>query len=170
MMSAWSLAMVARAQPDASATDDDTSDIDGTLHTAEVEGDLDADPAPEADPEPAADAEPEYPLLWPGQCTADDPHFDLEKGVPRALHRVQAPRDEELPGVRGDPAVQGRQSKDDALHEAGLETLRAGLTKKVRYERDALDKEHIQMLIDDPDKACEYSRDGRQDLDKKKLD
>jgi hypothetical protein len=63
----------------------------------------------------------------------------------------------------------GTNNKDAAMIEAGKKTLRHALTLPAIRERSKIDQKHSQMLIDDPSLACEYSRDGQQDLDEKKL-
>ncbi|MCO4744969.1 MAG: hypothetical protein KC912_09290 [Proteobacteria bacterium] len=64
----------------------------------------------------------------------------------------------------------GQKKKSPEVLEAGLDTLRAALPLPVRKETDRVDLRHVQMLIDDPSLACEYSRDGQQDLDESKLE
>ncbi|MEQ1566740.1 MAG: hypothetical protein ABMA64_13950 [Myxococcota bacterium] len=58
---------------------------------------------------------------------------------------------------------------DAALKAEGLASLRHALTLPAPRPRNQLDQKHSKMLIDDPSLACEYSRDGQQDLDEKKL-
>lgn len=58
---------------------------------------------------------------------------------------------------------------DAAMLEAGKASLRHALTLKAHNERARIDLDHCRKMIDDPSLACEYSRDGQQDLDESKL-
>lgn len=64
----------------------------------------------------------------------------------------------------------GQRNKDPVMVETGLATLKSARALPPRGSTDTIDLAHIEMLIADPDLACEYSRDGQQDLDKEKLD
>ena len=60
--------------------------------------------------------------------------------------------------------------RDDAKMLAdGQATLDKALAMPPRDDKHRIDHKHIQMLKADPKMACEYSRDGQQDLDKKKM-
>lgn len=63
----------------------------------------------------------------------------------------------------------GDQRKDEAMTERGLATLRRIEEIQSGHTLVAIDKRHAKMLIDDPTKACGYSRDGQQELDEKEL-
>lgn len=63
----------------------------------------------------------------------------------------------------------GLREDDAAMIEAGKESLRKVATLSAPTSRARTDVKHAQMLLDDPDLACEYSRDGQQDLDEDKL-
>ncbi|TNE87012.1 MAG: hypothetical protein EP330_20600 [Deltaproteobacteria bacterium] len=64
----------------------------------------------------------------------------------------------------------GQKKKDEAMVASGLATLKEAQSFTPRSNTDRIDLKHLQMLIDDPDLACEYSRDGQQDLDESKLE
>jgi hypothetical protein len=59
--------------------------------------------------------------------------------------------------------------KDPAMIAAGLTSLSRALALPARTERERIDHRHSTMLIAEPTLACEYSRDGQQDLDESKL-
>lgn len=63
----------------------------------------------------------------------------------------------------------GTRRGEDAMIEKGKATLRKVLALNDGGNNTAIDKKHAKMLIADPDLACEYSRDGQQDLDESKL-
>jgi hypothetical protein len=63
----------------------------------------------------------------------------------------------------------GQKNGDDALIAAGKQSLQHALTLPAPRSRNKTDQKHSQMLLNDPSLACEYSRDGQQDLDEKKL-
>lgn len=64
----------------------------------------------------------------------------------------------------------GVSRKDPAMLEAGRATVARFMQMPVRSKLDAIDIAHGEKLLADPGIACEYSRDGQQDLDKSKLD
>ena len=64
----------------------------------------------------------------------------------------------------------GKKRRDDALLAGGKETLRALQKLPPGNPTDQIDVAHAALLLADPGIACEYSRDGQQDLDKAKLD
>ncbi|MBN2800285.1 MAG: hypothetical protein JXX28_14185 [Deltaproteobacteria bacterium] len=56
------------------------------------------------------------------------------------------------------------QQRDDARRLAhGLETLRTVATMPARIPTDRVDLTHVSLLLQDPSRACDYSRDGYQD-------
>lgn len=59
---------------------------------------------------------------------------------------------------------------DDALMAKAHEAYDAALLLTPQNEKHRIDHKHLKLLKDDPAMACEYSRDGQQDLDRKKLD
>jgi hypothetical protein len=60
---------------------------------------------------------------------------------------------------------------DTEMLERGRQTLNRALRIPSRADStDVLDHVHIRMLLDDPSLACEYSRDGQQDLDESQLE
>ena len=63
------------------------------------------------------------------------------------------------------------QSTGDAVAIAqGTQTLaRALATPMTGQPTDLVDLKHTKMILADPSLACEYSRDGQQDLDREKL-
>jgi hypothetical protein len=63
----------------------------------------------------------------------------------------------------------GQKRGDQALLDAGNASLRKVLSLRPDTPRQRIDLKHAQMLLDDPSLACEYSRDGQQDLDEDKL-
>ncbi len=64
----------------------------------------------------------------------------------------------------------GQDTDDEAMQAAGMATLRRALALPATSDQtDAMDKQHTRMLLADPTLACEYSRDGQQDLDESKL-
>ena len=64
----------------------------------------------------------------------------------------------------------GTKKGDDALISAGLANLDKGIALPVRSELNKIDRAHCKKLRADPGLACGYSRDGQQELDKKKLE
>ena len=63
-----------------------------------------------------------------------------------------------------------RGTKGDADKLAsGQATLTRARTLSVTSETDRIDRAHIDRLLEDPEIACGYSRDGQQDLDTDKL-
>lgn len=64
----------------------------------------------------------------------------------------------------------GTSRKQPAMIEAGKATINRYLRLAPTMEAEAVDIRHGVMLLKDPDLACEYSRDGQQDLDASTLD
>ncbi len=64
----------------------------------------------------------------------------------------------------------GQRTGDDALIEEGKRTINRFLALTPAMEAEVVDLKHGAMLLADPSLACEYSRDGQQDLDRKKLE
>jgi tetratricopeptide (TPR) repeat protein len=97
---------------------------------------------------------------------------DLEKSVSHAEASVAcAPdlvRHEKELGVA--QICYGQKNKDEAMVAAGIATLEKSKSLVQRSNTDRTDHKHVQMLLDNPDLACEYSRDGQQDLDESKLE
>jgi tetratricopeptide (TPR) repeat protein len=59
--------------------------------------------------------------------------------------------------------------RDDAVQaQKGQATLRRLLKMKAPQETDRIDQAHARWLLNHPNEACSYSRDGQQDLDKAK--
>ncbi|MEQ1506813.1 MAG: hypothetical protein ABMB14_31590 [Myxococcota bacterium] len=97
---------------------------------------------------------------------------DLDQSEAWNLRSTQCKPDEvenwkELGATR---LCMGQKRNDPARVAEGVKSLNHGLTVTAVTPRQKLDRSHIQMLIADPSLACEYSRDGQQDLDEKKLD
>jgi hypothetical protein len=64
----------------------------------------------------------------------------------------------------------GQKTHDPAMQALGMNTLARGLSIPTFNDKtDAVDIEHIKLLLAQPDLACAYSRDGQQDLDRAKL-
>jgi len=61
------------------------------------------------------------------------------------------------------------KNDDQAMHDKGQANLDKALAMPPQNEKHRIDHKHIKMLKADPKMACEYSRDGQQDLDKKKM-
>jgi len=59
--------------------------------------------------------------------------------------------------------------KDTGMLASGLTSLSRALAIPAVTERELIDHRHTKMLIAQPTLACEYSRDGQQDLDESKL-
>lgn len=64
----------------------------------------------------------------------------------------------------------GKSRKDPAMLEAGKGTIMRYLALTPTMEAEAIDIRHGALLLKDPSLACEYSRDGQQDLDATNLD
>ena len=54
--------------------------------------------------------------------------------------------------------------------DRGLETIREYMAIPPAINTDYIDVRHGKMLLAHPEYACEYSRDGQQDLDEDKLE
>lgn len=59
---------------------------------------------------------------------------------------------------------------DEAAKQEGLASLTKCSQLKTSSPRGITDQKHCKMLMADPSLACEYSRDGQQDIDESKLD
>ena len=64
----------------------------------------------------------------------------------------------------------GTKRKDDAMLTEGKATIQRYMGIAPTTKEEAIDIKHGVMLLADPGKACEYSRDGQQDLDEKQLE
>lgn len=64
----------------------------------------------------------------------------------------------------------GQKKKDPAMVDAGIASLRRGAGMVPKNDRQRIDVRHCKAMMEDPSMACEYSRDGQQDLDQKKLE
>lgn len=64
----------------------------------------------------------------------------------------------------------GYNDEDAAMTQAGLSSMQKVLAITPDDHRDRIDLKHARMLMADPSLACEYSRDGQQDLDQDKLE
>jgi hypothetical protein len=64
----------------------------------------------------------------------------------------------------------GQRRKDEEMMKAGFATLARGVAIPPKDPLDKVDIKHMGMLIAEPKMACEYSRDGQQDLDEKQLE
>ncbi len=64
----------------------------------------------------------------------------------------------------------GQRRKDQAVLAQGIGTLSTMVAMPPVTDTEKIDIKHGHMLIADPDLACEYSRDGQQDLDEEKLE
>jgi len=95
---------------------------------------------------------------------------DLDKSLSylekAAAGRVNIAIYKELGVIRACIATQRDQPE---LLEKANDAYDKALAMKPENEKHRIDHKHIQMLKADPSMACEYSRDGQQDLDKKKL-
>lgn len=58
---------------------------------------------------------------------------------------------------------------DEQMKAAADRAVQRGLAIPARHFVNRLDHKHLRSLREDPSTACEYSRDGQQDLDEKKL-
>ena len=63
----------------------------------------------------------------------------------------------------------GQKRNDPAMTAAGIASLKKCQSLPAPRERQKIDVKHCGNLIADPSLACEYSRDGQQDLDENKL-
>jgi hypothetical protein len=59
---------------------------------------------------------------------------------------------------------------DQAMRARAMATFDRALGMPAHGDKHKLDQDHIRRMKADPSMACEYSRDGQQDLDRKKLD
>ncbi len=64
----------------------------------------------------------------------------------------------------------GDKRGDGQSTARGKATLEAGLTIAPQTPNEHIDIGHMRMLINNPGLACEYSRDGQQDLDESQLE
>jgi hypothetical protein len=86
---------------------------------------------------------------WANSCKPDDISIKKELGVSQLCL--------------------GQKRKDNAMITAGRANLLQVGNLPVRTPSDATDQTHARRLLLDPTLACEYSRDGQQDLDEAKL-
>jgi len=63
----------------------------------------------------------------------------------------------------------GQHRDQSDLVESGLQHLRSAISLPPKKPTDATDLKHLQMLLNQPELACEYSRDGQAELDRSKL-
>ena len=63
----------------------------------------------------------------------------------------------------------GQHNHDDAMIQSGVENLKFLLTLPPVSDTDRVDVKHAHMLLKDLSLACEYSRDGQQDIDESAL-
>jgi hypothetical protein len=95
----------------------------------------------------------------------------LDKSLAYSLKAVQCKADD-IDNWKELGATQlciGEQREDAAMTANGLQSLNKALALAPVLDRGRIDQRHSQMLINDPSLACEYSRDGQQDLDEAKL-
>jgi len=59
---------------------------------------------------------------------------------------------------------------DDAMRARAMATFDRALAMPAHGAKHQIDHQHIRGMKVDPSMACEYSRDGQQDLDRKRLD
>lgn len=59
---------------------------------------------------------------------------------------------------------------DDTMKQSAVASLTKCQQLKPQSARAVTDQKHCQKIIADPSLACEYSRDGQQDLDEKNLE
>jgi hypothetical protein len=64
----------------------------------------------------------------------------------------------------------GTKRKQPDMVEKGKVSVRAYMALPANTKTEKIDLKHGQLLLDDPTLACEYSRDGQQDLDRENLD
>lgn len=62
----------------------------------------------------------------------------------------------------------GSERKDSDMVEEGRRRLERTIALPALEPTDEVDKRHAQMLLDDPDLCCSYSRDGQQERDVRK--
>ena len=60
----------------------------------------------------------------------------------------------------------GQQHNDPAAVGEGMAALQRALSLPIRTEVDVQDHQHVQRLLDEPDLACAYSRDGQVEADR----
>lgn len=63
-----------------------------------------------------------------------------------------------------------KRKGDEAMLAAGRATLERMLALPAETPSDVIDQRHARMLLEDPELACEYSRDGQQELDEEKME
>lgn len=64
----------------------------------------------------------------------------------------------------------GTKRGDEDMIAEGKRSAEKAAALKATTDKQRTDQKHALMLRDDPSLACEYSRDGQQDLDQKKLE
>jgi hypothetical protein len=82
-------------------------------------------------------------------ATAQEPMIVLEKSVATICY--------------------ARLKKLTDLEEKGIGYLRAGLSLPTRYPMDGFDKRNMQIILDHPEKACNYTREAFRDLSEETL-
>jgi tetratricopeptide (TPR) repeat protein len=65
---------------------------------------------------------------------------------------------------------QGHKTKNPELIEKGKETIKQYFDVEPLKPTEHTDMKHGRWLLENTKEACEYSRDGQQDLDREKLD
>lgn len=63
----------------------------------------------------------------------------------------------------------GDKREDPGMTAQGKATIERMIALPIDTPSDEIDQRHGHMLLEDPSLACEYSRDGQQDLDEDKL-
>jgi hypothetical protein len=64
----------------------------------------------------------------------------------------------------------GQDTDDAAMQAAGMATLQRATGLPITSDKtDLIDLKHVRMILAEPSLACEYSRDGQQELDESKL-
>lgn len=64
----------------------------------------------------------------------------------------------------------GTKRKEPAMIEKGKASLQKVVNMSPRTKKEEIDQKHAAMLIENPDLACGYSRDGQQEIDEAKLE
>ena len=63
----------------------------------------------------------------------------------------------------------GQQAHDALAEKEGMRALSEALTLPTRTAVDALDRQHVALLLRDPALACAYSRDGQAEADREAI-
>ena len=97
---------------------------------------------------------------------------DLDKSLEMTTKAVQCSPDRI--GVAKEQAVTqlciGTKRKDEAMLAKGKQSVERYMRMTPTSQNDYIDIEHGNKLLADPSIACEYSRDGQQELDQSKLE